>query len=288
VTTSPVYDTIGRGYVAHRRPDPRWEAVVARHLGLDGGPAPRLVVNVGAGSGSYEPPGPVLAVEPSAVMVAQRHPAAAPAVRASASSLPLPSACAEVAMAILTVHHWDDSAAGLAELCRVAPRRVVLAIDFELHARFWLLEEYLPEVGETTRQVGPGAAEIASAIGATTSVDLPVPRDMQDGVLGAYWCRPDAYLDPAVRATCSGLALADPDVIARGVRCGRTWTAAPGTGATATWPSSTPSTSATACSWPTTRGQSTSRRRTRSSARGRTEGQRGESSAAGDREELTS
>jgi SAM-dependent methyltransferase len=218
VTTSPVYDTIGLGYVAHRRPDPRWEAVVAHHLGQDGRRPPRLVVNVGAGSGSYEPPGPVLAVEPSAVMIAQRSRGAAPPVRASASALPLPSGCADVAMAILTVHHWDDAAAGLAELCRVAPRRVVLAIDFEVHSRFWLLEEYLPEVGATTRRIGPSAAAIASAIGATTSIDLPVPRDMQDGVLGAYWCRPEAYLDPAVRATCSGLALADPDVIARGVR----------------------------------------------------------------------
>ena len=40
---------------------------------------------------------------------------------------------------------------------------------------------------------------------------------MVDGVLGAYWRRPEAYLDPAVRANCSGLALADPAVIARGV-----------------------------------------------------------------------
>ncbi len=45
---SPAYDTIGRGYVAHRRPDPRWEAVVAEHLAA---PAGGLVVNVGAGHG---------------------------------------------------------------------------------------------------------------------------------------------------------------------------------------------------------------------------------------------
>jgi SAM-dependent methyltransferase len=213
--TSPVYDTIGRGYVAHRRPDPRWAAVVAEHLGAAAGD---VVVNVGAGSGSYEPTHcAVVAIEPSAVMVAQRPSGAAPAVRASASALPLRSGGAALALAILTVHHWDDPAAGLAELCRVAPRRVVLAIDFELHSRFWLLEEYLPEVGDHTRRCGPGADEIAAAIGATMSVPLPVPRDMVDGVLGAYWCRPEAYLDPAVRANASGLALADPAVIARGV-----------------------------------------------------------------------
>ena len=122
-----------------------------------------------------------------------------------------------VALAILTVHHWDDPAAGLAELCRIAPRRVVLAIDFEIHSHFWLLDEYLPEVGAHVRRSAPGADEIAAGIGATTSVPLPVPRDMEDGVLGAYWCRPEAYLDPAVRANASGLALADPAVIARGI-----------------------------------------------------------------------
>jgi len=214
--TSPVYDTIGRGYVAHRRPDPRWVAVVAEHLGADEGD---LVVNVGAGSGSYEPTHcAVVAFEPSRVMVDQRPDGAAPVVRASASALPLSSGSAAVVLAILTVHHWDDPAAGLAELCRVAPRRVVLAIDFELHSRFWLLEEYLPEVGEYVRRCGPGSDDIAAAIGATTSVPLIVPRDMRDGVLGAYWCRPEAYLDPAVRANASGLALADPAVIARGMR----------------------------------------------------------------------
>lgn len=218
----PVYDTIGVGYVAHRRADPRWEAVISKQLGDGHGQRGRrrVVVNVGAGTGNYEPEGEaaaVIAVEPSSVMVGQRRADAAPAVRASGSALPLPSGCADVAMAILTLHHWDDWAGGLAELCRVAPRRVVLTMDFELHSRFWLLEDYVPEVGETTRGLGPGAEEVAAAIGGGASMPLLVPRDMQDGVLGAYWCRPEAYLDPGVRANCSGLALADPGVVARGV-----------------------------------------------------------------------
>jgi Methyltransferase domain len=211
----PLYDTIGRGYDAHRRADPRWEEIVGQHVrvGPDG-----LVVNVGAGTGSYEPTHcRVLAVEPSSVMVGQRRTGAAPVVRADASALPLPSDCADLAMAILTVHHWDRVEAGLAELVRVAPRQLVLAIDFEIHSRFWLLEEYLPEVGEYVRRGDPDASEIASALGASTTLTIPVPRDLADGVLGAYWCRPEAYLDPAVRANASGLALADPDVVARGI-----------------------------------------------------------------------
>ncbi len=237
MTTSPVYDTIGQGYIAHRRVEPSWEAVIREQLG-DG----RVVVNVGAGTGNYEPGDRmVIAVDPSSVMMQQRPAGAAPGVRASGSALPLPSGCADVAMAILTLHHWDDWAVGLSELCRVAPRRIVLTMDFEMHSRFWLLEEYVPEVGAFTRSQEPGYEAVAEVIGggaggadagncgdggdggdgcdggAVAVIPLLVPRDMEDGVLGAYWCRPEAYLDPAVRANCSGLALADPAVVARGV-----------------------------------------------------------------------
>ena len=209
---SPVYDTIGRGYLAHRRVEPTWDAQVARHLS-----GCRRVVNVGAGTGSYEPPGcEVVAIEPSAVMIGQRPATAAPAVRASSAALPLPDGSADAVLAVNTVHHWDDWVGGLAELCRVAPKRVVLAIDFHQHARFWLLSEYLPEVRAHTLACRPDADAIADAIGATVLV-LEVPSAMQDGVMGAYWCRPEAYLDPTVRANCSGLALADPAAVARGV-----------------------------------------------------------------------
>jgi SAM-dependent methyltransferase len=211
---SSVYDTIGQGYIAHRQADPRWEALINEQLG-DG----RVVVNVGAGTGNYEPVHrAVVAVEPSGVMVEQRAPGAAPAVRASGSALPLPSDCADVVMAILTVHHWDDWEASLAELRRVAPRRVVLTMDFELHSRFWLLQDFVPEVGEYTRRLGPGHHAVAAALGGGSSIPLLMPRDMEDGVLGAYWCRPEAYLEPAVRANCSGLALAELPAIDLGYR----------------------------------------------------------------------
>ena len=62
------YDTIGRGYASRRRTDPRIAARLWAALG-----DARSVVNVGAGSGSYEPPDRwVVAVEPSAVMLAQK------------------------------------------------------------------------------------------------------------------------------------------------------------------------------------------------------------------------
>ena len=123
-------------------------------------------------------------------MVSQRPSGSAPAVRASASALPLPTGWADVALGVCTVHHWDDWRAGLTEMQRVSRRQVIVAIDFDLHATFWLLQDYLPEVGDHTRRCHPGADLIAEAIGATDVITLPVPHDMQDGVLGAYWCRP--------------------------------------------------------------------------------------------------
>jgi SAM-dependent methyltransferase len=211
---SPVYDRIGPDYTTHRRADPRWVALINRALG-----DARRVVNVGAGTGSYEPTAParVVAVEPSVVMIGQRARDAAPVVRASGTALPIRTGSFDAALAVLTLHHWDDWSAGVAELTRVAPRRVILTIDFEVHARFWLLEDYLPEVAEVERRLRPTPADIADRIQVTQTIGLPLPPDLADGVLGSFWRRPEAYLDPVVRANTSPLALADPAVVAAGI-----------------------------------------------------------------------
>ena len=109
-----LYDTLGATYTATRRPDARVGALINRALG-----DVRSVVNVGAGSGAYEPPQTVLAVEPSAVMISQRPADATPVVRARAEALPIADGAADAALAVLTVHHWDDLEAGLAELRRI-------------------------------------------------------------------------------------------------------------------------------------------------------------------------
>ncbi len=213
MTSSPVYDRIGRQYTAHRRADPRWEVIVTEQLG-----EARRILNVGAGTGSYEPSGrQVVAIEPSTVMIDQRAGDAAPVARGVGAALPVTDGWAEVVMAVLTVHHWEDWARGLEELCRVAPRRVVFAIDFEVHSKFWLLQEYLPEVLAHTQRCEPSADLVAEAIGATTIIDMPVYRDLQDGVLGAHWAKPEMYLDHTVRANNSGTALAHPETTAAGI-----------------------------------------------------------------------
>ena len=184
-------------YSATRRADPRLAAQIRSALG-----DARSVVNVGAGAGSYEPEDlEVIAVEPSEGMIAQRT---TPAIQGVAESLPLPDRCADAAMAILTIHHWGDLAAGLAEMRRVARERVVvLHFDSAVTRRFWLVEEYLPEIGAYERDV-PSPSAVASLLGGPAEiVPVAVPHDCTDGFLGAYWRRPEAYLDPVVRAGIS-------------------------------------------------------------------------------------
>src|ERR1700675_140464 len=103
------YERHGRTYAQHRRPDPR---IAARIHAALGGAA--TVLNVGAGTGSYEPRDRwVLAVEPSATMRAGRGADAAPALAARAEALPFDDASFDAAMACVTIHHWQPPAAGL-------------------------------------------------------------------------------------------------------------------------------------------------------------------------------
>ncbi|WET83164.1 methyltransferase domain-containing protein [Amycolatopsis sp. QT-25] len=213
---SDPYVELGRGYVRSRRPDPRIAAAVTAALG-----DARSVVNVGAGAGSYEPEDrDVVAVEPSWRMIAQRPAAAAPAVRACAEELPFPDGAFDAALAVLTVHHWTDVTAGLAELRRVSRRQVIVTWDQAVFARFWLVRNYLPEIAEHESRLAcldRVVEELGSAGSTPTVTPLPVPADCVDGFLGAYWRRPEAYLSERVRAGMSGVALLDQDVVATAV-----------------------------------------------------------------------
>ncbi|WP_329055633.1 class I SAM-dependent methyltransferase [Amycolatopsis sp. NBC_01488] len=206
------YDEIGVGYALGRRTDPRWLAPVLAAVG-----SAVTMLDVGSGTGSYEPPSRrVVAVEPSAEMIRQRPPGAAPVVRAIAEALPFPDRAFDAALAVLTVHHWGDWRRGLDELRRVSSRQVVLAYDTALHNDFWLVREYVPEVAELERS-RPSAPEIADFLDASSVISLPVPWDFADGVFPAHWRRPEAYLDPAVRRSCSALAQTSPAAVERGM-----------------------------------------------------------------------
>lgn len=200
--TRALYDRIGVGYSAYRRPDPRIAARIAEALG----PA-RTIVNVGAGAGSYEPADrAVVAVEPSAGMVRQRPPSAAPAVRASAESLPFRDASFDAAMAVLTIHHWPDWRAGLREMRRVARGRVVILTWDPDHPGFWLVRDYFPEILAVDRVILPRLTEIERILGRCDVRPVPIPADCSDGFLGAYWRRPETYLDAGARGAISTFA----------------------------------------------------------------------------------
>ncbi len=201
------YDIIGSGYAQWRRPDRRIAAGIREALGDT-----RTVLNVGAGSGSYEPADrDVIAVEPSRAMIAQRPPAMAPCVQARAEALPFPNDSFDAAMAILTVHHWDRLAAGLAELNRVGVcRRIVLTWDQRVFEQeFWLVRDYLAGLARRLRPAAVPVDHIAELIGADVIVPVPVPHDCTDGFFGAYWRRPSLYLDHRVRSAISAFALSE-------------------------------------------------------------------------------
>ncbi|GBE65637.1 methyltransferase type 11 [Mycobacterium sp. MFM001] len=166
------------------------------------------VANIGAGTGSYEPPNTVVAAEPSNVMIAQRRAVAAPVIRAVAEHLPIRTDAVDAALAILTIHHWSDVAAGVAEMIRVARRRVVIFTwDDAVFREFWLLREYLPAAADTGTRLAVPIAKLVSLLGNASIRTVPIPHDCVDGFGGAYWRRPHAYLDPTVRAGMSMLAL---------------------------------------------------------------------------------
>jgi SAM-dependent methyltransferase len=210
-----LYDTIGATYTVTRHTEPRIAAQLWAALG-----DARTVLNVGAGTGSYEPADrDVVAVEPSALMRAQRPAGAAPSVGAAAGSLPFADGSFDVAMAFATIHHWPDPIAGLTEMRRVARRVVVFTHateDAEWLHRFWLTRDYLPEVGAAL--VGrPSLAELAAAIGARVE-PVPIPWDCADGMFEAYWRRPESYLDEEVRRGMSVWGRVGPAVEERAVR----------------------------------------------------------------------
>ncbi|MEU6023492.1 class I SAM-dependent methyltransferase [Micromonospora sp. NPDC048871] len=208
------YETKGQGYAAQRRTDPRIAELVHTALG-----EARTVLNVGAGAGSYEPTDRyVVAIEPSARMRGQRPATTAPALDATAESIPFDDDAFDAVMATVTVHQWADTARGLAEIRRVARGPVVvLTFDGTALDRFWLAE-YAPELIAVERRRYPAISSIAAAIGSQVEVvEVPIPVDCVDGFTEAFYARPEQLLDPAVRAAQSAWGFVDEAAASRAV-----------------------------------------------------------------------
>ena len=150
-------------------------------------------------------------------MRAQRPPDSAPCLAGSAEHLPFDDRSFDAAMAVCTVHHWQDPVAGLREMRRVARRVVVFLFDTSEASRFWLTRDYLPEFASLSGcRVLASLPELADAIGARTE-PVPVPWDCADGFYEAYWRRPEAYLDEDIRRGISVWDAVGPDVERRAV-----------------------------------------------------------------------
>jgi SAM-dependent methyltransferase len=196
---APTYETMGVEYSGIRRADPRIEAAIHAALG-----DARRVLNIGAGTGSYEPTDrEMIAVEPSAVMRAQRPPHLVEAIEGVAEDIPLPDKSVDATMGVFTMHHWDDVDRGLAEVARVTRDRVAfLTLDVDRTATIWLAE-YLPEMIELNSRDFPTFDQLADAFPGLEIDPVPAPADCTDGFCIALWSRPEAQLDPRVRQSSS-------------------------------------------------------------------------------------
>jgi SAM-dependent methyltransferase len=212
----PEYDASRATYARTRREDPRIAAAIERALG-----DAQTLVNVGAGAGAYEPADrEVVAVEPSATMRAQRPPDAARVVDAYAEDLPLEDDSVDAALAVLTTHHWADQRRGLAELRRVARKRVVVfTYDIDQADAFWLVRDYLPEIAAFDRGRFMRIDDLVATLEpAEARVErVPIPHDCRDGFLGAFWRRPERYLDPGLLPGSSALMDIDRRALERGL-----------------------------------------------------------------------
>jgi SAM-dependent methyltransferase len=212
------YARIGVGYAQLRVADPRIEAQLHAALG-----DATTVLNVGAGTGNYEPRDrKVVALEPSPTMLAQRTPGSAPAVRGRAEALPFRAGAFDVAMGVLTVHHWSDRAGGVRELTRVARRVVLMYFEPAMADVLWMYD-YWPEVRDLqSERDPPGEAFFRANLNVESIAVVPVPADCTDHFGAAYWQRPEAYLDADLVQGMSSFAQLDAATFERGAEHLRT------------------------------------------------------------------
>ena len=193
-----IYNKIGKSYSEYRAPDPHIAGIINQSLGNA-----KRIINVGAGSGSYEPGHlNVTAVEPSSVMISQRPAHAAEAVQGRAEHLPFKDKTFDAAMAILTIHHWEDLDQGLSELKRVAKKVIIVTWDPSFEG-FWMTNDYFPEILSYDKGRFPAFGRIANLMGAIKITNIPVPANCIDGFASAYWQRQEAILMKPVRDATS-------------------------------------------------------------------------------------
>ena len=203
----PIYDDIGINYASNRQTDPRIAGQIQTLL-----KGARRILNIGAGSGSYEPEeADLVALEPSSAMIAQRKPESHPVIQGVVEQLPFEDDSFSHAMSILSMHHWENQAKAFGEINRVATDRFV-ALTWNPEAEpFWLTRDYFPEFHQRDKIIFPSVGELSTHFETVEAYAVPIPDDCVDGFMAAYWKRPEAYLDEGIRASISAFArLSDP------------------------------------------------------------------------------
>jgi SAM-dependent methyltransferase len=231
------YSQFASGYTNFRRPDDRIQSAIDDALG-----EAVTVLNVGAGTGAYEPAHrDVTAVEPSASMRAERA-SAKPAIDSTADHLPFADDSFDAGMSTMSVHQWPDLEAGLAELRRVVTGPVVILTADPAHLREFWLNDYAPEVMATEARRFPAIDRVAAALGGAAhglnsaaahgeglnggaahawAIEVRVveiPLDCTDGFNQAYYGRPELFLEPGARAANSAWSFVGADAEERFVR----------------------------------------------------------------------
>jgi SAM-dependent methyltransferase len=192
------YDPLAFDYREHRKPDASFAAKIDAHAA-----GAKSIINVGAGTGSYEPRNcNVIALEPSVKMILNRPKDAAKAIQGLAEHIPFQRNEFDIAMGILTIHHWQNLRMGLSEMKRVARQKIVLFTWVDESPPYWM-EDYFPEMRAIDRRIFPTLAELESHLGKIEVEPVEIPGDCTDGFMCAYWKRPEAYLDSGVRAAIS-------------------------------------------------------------------------------------
>ncbi len=192
------YDQLADEYRIYRKPDPRIAERIHLHL-RDA----RSILNVGAGTGAYEPEGAdIVSIEPSSGMIMKRERSGSALVRGIAEELPFKDATFDCSMGILTLHHWRDIHSGLREMLRVTRQRIVLFTWIGYCGNFWL-ENYIPEITGVDEKLFPTLEELEKILGNMSVETLEIPSDCTDGFMCAYWKRPEFYLDPGARKAIS-------------------------------------------------------------------------------------
>jgi SAM-dependent methyltransferase len=135
-------------------------------------------------------------------------------VRATAEALPFPDKAFDAAMAVMTIHHWADLDAGLAEMCRVAQHQVIFTWDKEHDEELWVV----PEIRVMEHARFPCLDAVVDALGGAEIREFPIPHDFTDGYQPAFWRRPEAYLDRAIRAASSTYATLPDEIIEPAMR----------------------------------------------------------------------